>query len=199
MRLVFRRRRGRQKHLATAFVCRPCAGAATGSAQCRNRGRRSISMPRTTKTSCTAGWQRSSSTTTSPSATLSAAACTSISLAGQDAVLATASRNGKIEPTALYKQLIEVAGDIRPKMIGIASSANVYAGSEIERGQVQQFIGLLTRLAIIANGARGSYQPSKSDWHRQRHRPFRQHAMAQCSAGALLSERRQAGQRRAGR
>ena len=38
-------------------------------------------------------------------------------------------------------------------MIGIASSANVYAGSEIERGQVQQFIGLLTRLAIIANGA----------------------------------------------
>ena len=76
-----------------------------------------------------------------------------ISFAGQDAVLATASRNGKIEPTALYKQLIEVAGDIKPKMIGIASSANVYAGSEIERGQVQQFIGLLTRLAIIANGA----------------------------------------------
>ena len=29
-----------------------------------------------------------------------------ISLAGQDAVLATASRNGKIEPTALYKQLM---------------------------------------------------------------------------------------------
>ena len=76
-----------------------------------------------------------------------------VSLAGQDAVLATASRNGKIEPTALYKQLIEVAGDIRPRMIGIASSANVYAGSEIERSAVQQFIGLLTRLAIIANGA----------------------------------------------
>jgi hypothetical protein len=32
------------------------------------------------------------------------------------------------------------AGDIKPKMIGIASSANVYAGSEIDRSQVQQFI-----------------------------------------------------------
>jgi RecA-family ATPase len=76
-----------------------------------------------------------------------------ISLAGQDAVLAAAGRKGKIESTTLYKQLLEAAADIKPKMIGIASSANVYAGSEIERTQVQQFIGLLTRLAIAANGA----------------------------------------------
>ena len=76
-----------------------------------------------------------------------------MSLAGQDAVLASASRNGRIEPTALYKQLLEAAGDIRPKMIGIASSANVYAGSEIDRSQVQQFISLLTRIAIVANGS----------------------------------------------
>ncbi len=76
-----------------------------------------------------------------------------ISFAGQDAVLATANRSGKIEPTALYKQPLEAAGDIKPKMIGIASSANVFADSEIERSQVQQFIGLLTRLGIIANGA----------------------------------------------
>src|SRR5262249_410439 len=54
------------------------------------------------------------------------------SLAGQDAVLAAIGRNGKIEPTALYKQLLEKAGDIKPKMIGLASSANVYAGSEID-------------------------------------------------------------------
>jgi RecA-family ATPase len=76
-----------------------------------------------------------------------------ISLAGQEAVLAVAGRKGKIEATTLYKQLLEAAADIKPKMIGIASSANVYAGSEIERTQVQQFIGLLTRLAIVANGA----------------------------------------------
>jgi RecA-family ATPase len=76
-----------------------------------------------------------------------------ISLAGHNAVLAIAGRAGKIEPTPLYKQLLEAAGDIRPKMIGIASAANVYAGSELERSQVQQFISLLTKLAIVANGA----------------------------------------------
>jgi len=76
-----------------------------------------------------------------------------ISLFGQDAVLATVNRNGKVEPTPLYKQLLQAAGDIKPIMMGIAASANVYAGSEIDRSQVQQFVGLLTRLAIVANGS----------------------------------------------
>jgi len=76
-----------------------------------------------------------------------------ISLVGHDAVLATANRAGRIEPTTLYKQLLEAAADIRPKMIGLASSANLYAGSEIDRAQVQQFISLLTRMAIAANGS----------------------------------------------
>jgi len=64
-----------------------------------------------------------------------------------------ASRSGKITPTPLYHQLLEAAGDIKPIMIGIASSANVYAGSEIDRSQVQQFVGLLTRMAIVATGS----------------------------------------------
>jgi RecA-family ATPase len=38
-------------------------------------------------------------------------------------------------------------------MIGIASSANVFAGSESDRSQVQQFVALLTRVAILANGS----------------------------------------------
>jgi RecA-family ATPase len=38
-------------------------------------------------------------------------------------------------------------------MIGIASSANVFAGSENDRNQVQQFVGLTTGLAIAANGS----------------------------------------------
>jgi RecA-family ATPase len=75
-----------------------------------------------------------------------------ISMFGRDTVLATATRNGKIEPTKLYSQLLQAAGDIRPKMIGIASSANVFAGSEIDRTQTQQFVGLLNRLAMIAAG-----------------------------------------------
>jgi RecA-family ATPase len=75
-----------------------------------------------------------------------------ISLTGQDAVLATASRSGKIEPTPLYKQLLEAVGDIKPVTTCIASSANVFAGNELDRSQVQQFISLLTRLAVLANG-----------------------------------------------
>jgi RecA-family ATPase len=76
-----------------------------------------------------------------------------VSLVGHDAVLATASRSGKVEPTARYKQLLEAAGDIKPRMIGIASSADVFAGDENNRQQVQQFVGLLTRIAIVADGS----------------------------------------------
>ena len=76
-----------------------------------------------------------------------------MSLVGEDAILATTSRSGKIEPTTLYKRLLEAAGDIKPKMIGIASAANVFAGSENDRSQVQQFIGLTTRIAMLAGGA----------------------------------------------
>jgi hypothetical protein len=76
-----------------------------------------------------------------------------MSLAGQDAVLAAPHRTGKIEPTALFKRFLQAASDLKPKMIGIASSANVYAGSEIDRAQVQQFLSLMTKLAIAANGA----------------------------------------------
>jgi RecA-family ATPase len=76
-----------------------------------------------------------------------------ISFAGRNAVLATVAKSGKIEPTQLYKALLEEAGDIKPKMIGIASSANVFAGSENDRSQVQQFVGMLTRIAMVANGA----------------------------------------------
>lgn len=76
-----------------------------------------------------------------------------LSFAGKDTVLATVSRSGKVEATALYQQLLEAAGDIKPKMIGIASAANVFAGSENDRSQVQQFVGMLTRIAILANGS----------------------------------------------
>jgi RecA-family ATPase len=68
-------------------------------------------------------------------------------------VLATVSRSGKLEPTARYKQLLEAAGDIKPVMIGLASSANFYAGNEINRAEVQQFASMLTRVAILADGS----------------------------------------------
>jgi RecA-family ATPase len=75
------------------------------------------------------------------------------SLAGDDAILGAPDRNGIIRPTALYNQLYEQAADLKPKHIGLDTSADVYAGSEIDRGQVRQFISLLRRLAIVANGS----------------------------------------------
>jgi RecA-family ATPase len=72
---------------------------------------------------------------------------------GEDAVLgAPARRNGIIEPTARYRQLLEMAGDLKPKTISISSASNVFAGSEIDRAQVRQFINLLSRIAVAANG-----------------------------------------------
>jgi len=76
-----------------------------------------------------------------------------VSLAGQDAVLATTSRGGKMEPTPLYNLISQACSDIRPVVIGMASSANFFAGNEINRSEVQQFVGMLTKLAIIANGS----------------------------------------------
>ena len=74
-------------------------------------------------------------------------------LVGKDTVLATVSRCGLVEPTPLYHQLLQAAGDIKPGIIGIAASANVFAGNENDRAQVQQFVNLTTRIAIAANGA----------------------------------------------
>lgn len=74
------------------------------------------------------------------------------SLAGMDATMAvTTSKSGKIEPTALYRQLVQNAREIKPVMIGIASSANVFAGNENDRSQVQQFITMLTHAAMTAH------------------------------------------------
>jgi RecA-family ATPase len=76
-----------------------------------------------------------------------------MSLVGRDAVLVTVSRSGKVEPTTLYQKLVEAAGDIKPKSITIASSANVFTGDENNRTQVTQFVGMLTHIAIVANGS----------------------------------------------
>jgi RecA-family ATPase len=76
-----------------------------------------------------------------------------VSWRGIDATLAVPARSGKMESTLLYRQLLEAAADIKPIMIGIAASANVFAGNENDRAQVQQFIGMLTRVAMVANGS----------------------------------------------
>ena len=76
-----------------------------------------------------------------------------LSFAGADAVLAIPDRQGKVQPTTLYDRLLEAAGDIRPKHIGIDATADTFAGNEIDRSQVRQFVGLMRKLAIVANGS----------------------------------------------
>jgi RecA-family ATPase len=58
-----------------------------------------------------------------------------------------------LETTPRYKQMLEVARDIKPVHIGIDTSADVFGGSEIERVHVRQFVGALRRLARAANGS----------------------------------------------
>jgi RecA-family ATPase len=76
-----------------------------------------------------------------------------LSLVGQDALLATATPNGNLVETPLYKQILDHARECKPKQIVISSLANVFGGSEISRVQATRFIGLLTHLAIIAEGS----------------------------------------------
>src|SRR5215475_2591462 len=76
------------------------------------------------------------------------------SLHGQESTLfATSDKNGKVTPTPLYRQLLDDAAKIKPAQIVIASSANVYAGSEIDRSQVTQFTGLLAQIAVASGGS----------------------------------------------
>jgi RecA-family ATPase len=76
-----------------------------------------------------------------------------LSLAGKDAVLGHADRQGIVKPTPLFARLREAACDIKPKSVTLDTSADVFAGNENDRAQVRQFVGLLRGLAIDANSA----------------------------------------------
>lgn len=71
----------------------------------------------------------------------------------RDPLLAKADREGNIVPTELYGELMDWAARIKPVLIIIDNVADVYGGSEIDRAQVRQFISLMQRPAIVANGA----------------------------------------------
>jgi RecA-family ATPase len=74
-----------------------------------------------------------------------------LSLAGRDALLATPRREGLLEATKLLARIRQAACDIKPKLILLDNSADVFGGNENDRAQVRQFIGLLRGLAMTAN------------------------------------------------
>jgi RecA-family ATPase len=75
-------------------------------------------------------------------------------LLGQDATLCAANgKSGKVETTALYKQLREAAGDIKPKNISVDTLSRAFAGNEIDRSQVYAFAMHMQALAMVAAGS----------------------------------------------
>jgi RecA-family ATPase len=76
-----------------------------------------------------------------------------LSFVGEDALLAVPDRSGKLVPTPLFSRLAEAVADIKPKHIGIDTSADTFGGNEIDRGHVRQFVGFLRKLAILADGS----------------------------------------------
>ena len=75
-------------------------------------------------------------------------------LLGQDATLCAPNpRTGAVETTALYKQLYEAAGDIKPKNISIDTLSRAFSGNEIDRVQVYAFAMHMQALAMVAEGS----------------------------------------------
>ena len=109
-----------------------------------------------------------------------------VSLAGEMRSSLQLAVSGKIEPTPLYNQLLQAAGDLKPKMIGIASAANIFAGNENDRSQVQQFVEPAHPNSADCERISSTYQPPELNRHQYQLWPFRQHPMAQCRARTEL-------------
>ena len=84
---------------------------------------------------------------------LEAAGLHVITRVGQDATLSAPDREGQMRTTKLFEQLRQQAVAIKPKLIVIDTSADVFAGNEVDRVQVSQFINQLRGLAITADAA----------------------------------------------
>jgi AAA domain/Primase C terminal 2 (PriCT-2)/RepB DNA-primase N-terminal domain len=85
---------------------------------------------------------------------LKAAGLYAASMLGQDATLcALNAKTGRVEVTALYHELYEMAGDIKPKNISIDTLSRAFAGNEIDRHQVYAFAMHMQALAKVAGGA----------------------------------------------
>jgi RecA-family ATPase len=74
-------------------------------------------------------------------------------LLGKDATLCATTRSGKVETTALYRQIYEAAGDIKPKNISVDTLSRAFAGSELDRVQVYAFANHMQAIAMVANGS----------------------------------------------
>jgi AAA domain len=71
-----------------------------------------------------------------------------IPMAGLDAVLAEPDQRQNLLATAIFSKLVSQAKALRPKLIVIDPSADVFGGDEINRAQVRKFVSMLRGLAM---------------------------------------------------
>ena len=73
-----------------------------------------------------------------------------LALAGGETLMAVPDRNGLIQTTKLFTRIRAAACDLRPKLIVLDNAADIFGGSENDRAEVRQFIGILRGMAITA-------------------------------------------------
>lgn len=71
-----------------------------------------------------------------------------VSLAGHDAVLATADTSNVMQSTALFQRLAQYVRTVRPAVVVLDTLADLFAGDENNRSHARQFVGILRGLAI---------------------------------------------------
>jgi RecA-family ATPase len=73
-----------------------------------------------------------------------------LALAGEETLMATPDRKGIVQPTKLFIRIRDAALDIKPRLVVLDNSADIFGGNENDRAQVRQFIGILRGMAIAA-------------------------------------------------
>ena len=76
-----------------------------------------------------------------------------VPLAGENAVLAAPGRAGVLSPTPLMNALASKILALAPALVVLDTSADFFAGNEISRAEVRQFVGMLRGLALKADCA----------------------------------------------
>ncbi|WP_100960390.1 AAA family ATPase [Bosea sp. FBZP-16] len=76
-----------------------------------------------------------------------------IPLADRDALLATPDPKGVMQPTSNFTSLDNHIARHQPGLVILDTSADLFGGDEIKRGQVRQFVAMLRGLAIKWNCA----------------------------------------------
>jgi hypothetical protein len=74
-------------------------------------------------------------------------------LADEDSVLAMAdSRSSVLTTTPLYAQLVELTGDVNPRLLIGDTLSDIFAGAENDRMQAKQFVKIMRKLVIPHGG-----------------------------------------------